>query len=72
MNMPIQLKALKLFFLSGFVMSIFGSAFGIIRLLTTCRVFELIKSELRNFSEDQPDLLVKAVKTVINKIDSVR
>jgi pimeloyl-ACP methyl ester carboxylesterase len=55
LNMPIQLKALKLFFLSGFVMSIFGSAFGIIRLLRTCRVFELIKPELRNFSEESRD-----------------
>jgi pimeloyl-ACP methyl ester carboxylesterase len=55
LNMPLQLKALKLFFLSGFVMSIFGSAFGIIRLLRTCRVFELIKPELRNFSEESRD-----------------
>ena len=55
LNMSIQLKALKLFFLSGFVMSIFGSAFGIIRLLRTCRVFELIKPELRNFSEESRD-----------------
>nr|WP_254923771.1 alpha/beta hydrolase [Pseudanabaena sp. SR411] len=30
LNMPIQLNAIKLFFLSGFLISIFGSAFGII------------------------------------------
>ncbi|TYQ31699.1 alpha/beta fold hydrolase [Pseudanabaena sp. UWO310] len=55
LNMPFQLKALKLFFLSGFVMSILGSALGIIRLLKTLRIFELIKPELQNFSEASRD-----------------
>ncbi|PZO36320.1 MAG: alpha/beta hydrolase [Pseudanabaena frigida] len=55
LNMPIQLKALKLFFLSGFLISILGSAFGIIRLLRVCRIFEFIKPELKNFSEDARD-----------------
>jgi pimeloyl-ACP methyl ester carboxylesterase len=55
LNMPFQLKALKLFFLSGFVMSIFGGTFGIIRILKTCGVFELIKPELRNFPQKSLD-----------------
>lgn len=50
LEMPIQLKALKYFFISGFVMSILGSMLGIIRLLKTTGIFELIKPELRQFS----------------------
>lgn len=50
MSMPLQ--ALKLFFLSGFVMSTIGSTLGIIRLLEVCGVFELIKPQLRNCTPD--------------------
>lgn len=39
---------LKLFFISGFVMSTLGSMLGIIRLLKVFGVFELIKPELRH------------------------
>ncbi|MEA5595608.1 alpha/beta hydrolase [Rivularia sp. UHCC 0363] len=53
LKMPVQLKALKLFFISGFVMSIFGSILGIIRLLRVCGVFEFIKPELRHFSANK-------------------
>ena len=52
LKMSIQLQALKLFFISGFVMSTLGSMFGIIRLLKLCGVFELLKPELRQFSQD--------------------
>jgi pimeloyl-ACP methyl ester carboxylesterase len=52
LKMSLPLKALKLFFISGFVMSVFGSILGIIRLLKVCQVFELLKPELRLFSED--------------------
>ncbi len=52
LKMSIGLQALKLFFISGFVMSILGSLLGIIRLLSVCRVFELLKPELRYFSKD--------------------
>lgn len=52
LKMSVQLQALKLFFISGFVMSILGSMLGIIRLLGVCRVFELLKPELRRFSKD--------------------
>jgi pimeloyl-ACP methyl ester carboxylesterase len=52
LKMSIRLQALKLFFISGFVMSILGSILGIIRLLSVCRVFELLKPELRYFSKD--------------------
>ncbi|HEY9611879.1 MAG TPA: alpha/beta hydrolase [Allocoleopsis sp.] len=51
LKMPIQLQALKLFFISGFVMSTLGSMLGIIRLLRTCGIFELLKPELRQFSK---------------------
>ncbi|MBE9207114.1 alpha/beta hydrolase [Nostoc sp. LEGE 06077] len=51
-QMSLQLQALKLFFISGFLISIPGSILGIIRLLRVCKVFELIKPELRNFSQN--------------------
>jgi pimeloyl-ACP methyl ester carboxylesterase len=50
LNMPLALKLLKLFFISGFIISIFGSLCGIIRLLGNLRIFEIIKPELRKFS----------------------
>lgn len=52
LQLSIGLQALKLFFISGFVMSILGSMLGIIRLLSVCKVFELLKPELRHFSKD--------------------
>lgn len=52
LKMSISLQALKLFFISGFVMSVLGSMLGIIRLLRVFRVFELLKPELRHFSQD--------------------
>jgi pimeloyl-ACP methyl ester carboxylesterase len=52
LKMSMRLQALKLFFVSGFVMSSLGSLLGIIRLLSICRVFELLKPELRYFSKD--------------------
>ncbi len=52
LKMSLSLKALKLFFISGFGISILGSILGIIRLLSRVGVFELLKPELRSFSED--------------------
>lgn len=52
LKMSIRLQALKLFFLSGFAMSILGSMLGIIRLLGVCKVFELLKPELRYLSKN--------------------
>jgi pimeloyl-ACP methyl ester carboxylesterase len=52
LKMSVPLKALKLFFISGFWMSILGSMLGIIRLLRVVGVFELLKPELRHFSKD--------------------
>ena len=51
LNMSVQLQALKLFFFSGFFMSVLGSALGIIRLLRVLSVFEILKPELRHFSQ---------------------
>lgn len=52
LNMPLSLNILRLFFASGFVMSILGSIFGIIRLLKIVKAFEFIKPELRKFPQD--------------------
>jgi pimeloyl-ACP methyl ester carboxylesterase len=52
LKMSVQLQALKLFFISGFLMSTLGSMLGIIRLLKLCGIFELLKPELRQFSQD--------------------
>lgn len=52
LKMPLTLQGLKYFFISGFVMSILGSLLGIIRLLKTAGIFELIKPELRQFSPE--------------------
>ena len=51
LKMPLSLTVLKLFFASGFIMSILGSILGIIRLLKTIGVFEFIKPELRQFPQ---------------------
>jgi pimeloyl-ACP methyl ester carboxylesterase len=58
LKMPIQLQALKLFFISGFAMSVLGSILGVIRVLSFCGAFELIKPELRKVSQNS----LKAVK----------
>ncbi|MEM9273577.1 MAG: alpha/beta hydrolase, partial [Cyanobacteria bacterium P01_F01_bin.143] len=50
LNLPPIIKAIKLFFLSGFIISIVGSLVGIIRILGNCGIFELIKPELKKFS----------------------
>jgi pimeloyl-ACP methyl ester carboxylesterase len=51
LKMSAPLQALKLFFISGFLMSILGSVLGIIRLLSSFGAFELLKPELRHFSQ---------------------
>ncbi|WP_172957433.1 alpha/beta fold hydrolase [Aphanothece sacrum] len=55
-----QLKLLKLFFISGFFLSIFGSILGLVRLLGTLKIFELIKPELKQFS---PTILAKVKRS---------
>ncbi|BAB73757.1 alpha/beta fold hydrolase [Nostoc sp. PCC 7120 = FACHB-418] len=49
LKMSIYLQALKLFFVSGFFMSILASILGIIRLLNVIGTFEIIKRELIKF-----------------------
>jgi pimeloyl-ACP methyl ester carboxylesterase len=49
LKMSLMLQMLKVFFLSGFVMSTIGSILGIVRLCGTMGLFELLKPELRNF-----------------------
>ncbi len=60
LKMSIQLQALKLFFISGFVMSTLGSMIGIVRILRTCGVFELLKPELRQFSKNSRNLVKRS------------
>ena len=55
LKMSVTLQALKLFFLSGFVMSTIGSTIGIIRLLKVWGVFELLKPELRHCPQNSLD-----------------
>jgi pimeloyl-ACP methyl ester carboxylesterase len=58
LKMPFELVALKLFFMSGFAMCIFGSFLGLVRLLGILGFFEVIKKELRRF----PSQTIKTVK----------
>ena len=53
LDMPLIVKAVKYLFISGFIMSIFGSILGIIRLMGTVGLFELIKPELWQFDPKQ-------------------
>ena len=53
LDMPLMVKAVKYLFISGFIVSIFGSILGIIRLMGTVGLFELIKPELRQFDLKQ-------------------
>jgi pimeloyl-ACP methyl ester carboxylesterase len=52
LKMSFPLRALKLFFISGFVMSTLGSILGIIRLISIIGLFERLKPELSQFSQD--------------------
>ena len=56
--MSIAVQALKLLFISGFVMATIGSALGIVRVLKDLGVFELLKPELRSCPPDS----LRAVK----------
>jgi len=58
--LPIQLQAMKFFFMSGFVMSTLGSALGIVRLLKRVGMFELLKPELRRFEASSLDLVKRS------------
>jgi pimeloyl-ACP methyl ester carboxylesterase len=51
LEMSLGLRVLKLFFASGFVMSTFGAAIGIVRLLGLLGIFELLKPDLRKFPQ---------------------
>ncbi|MEB3291964.1 MAG: alpha/beta hydrolase [Synechococcales bacterium] len=48
--MPLPLKLLKWFFVSGFIVCVMGAQLGIIRLLRSLGFFEGLKPELRQFS----------------------
>ena len=53
LNLPLSIVAVKYLFVSGFMMSIFGSLLGIIRLIGSLGLFELIKPEIEQFSVDR-------------------
>ena len=50
LKMGFGLRSLQAFFFSGFVLSILGSALGIIRICATCGIFSLIKPQLKRSS----------------------
>ena len=47
LKMPVQLRLLQLLFFSGFVMSIAGSALGMVRIAANIGIFECIKPQLK-------------------------
>ncbi|MBP0021404.1 MAG: alpha/beta hydrolase [Cyanobacteria bacterium SBLK] len=49
LEMSWKLRGLQIFFLSGFVMSVFGSLLGLVRILGAMAFFEMLKKELRQF-----------------------
>ena len=53
LNLPLSIIAVKYLFISGFMMSIFGSLLGIIRLMGILGLFELIKPEIEQFNVEQ-------------------
>ncbi len=50
LKMPVQLRLLQLFFLAGFIISIPGSALGVIRAAAHLGLFTLLKPELKQAS----------------------
>lgn len=50
LNLPGMIVAVKYLFISGFIMSVFGSFLGIIRLLGLIGLLEIIKPEIKQFS----------------------
>ncbi|MDJ0510027.1 MAG: alpha/beta hydrolase [Crocosphaera sp.] len=57
LKLPLSVKLLKSFFISGFIMSILGSTLGLIRILGNLRVFELIKPQLKKFNRDSLNIV---------------
>lgn len=53
LHLPWSIIAVKYLFVSGFIMSVLGSLLGIIRLLGTVGLFEVIKPELKQFNPRQ-------------------
>ncbi len=49
LKLPPALLALKLFFASGFIMSVLGASLGLVRILYRLGAFTLLKPELRQF-----------------------
>ncbi|HIK32104.1 MAG TPA: alpha/beta hydrolase [Oscillatoriales cyanobacterium M59_W2019_021] len=60
LNMPLPVKVLKFFFMSGFLMSTLGAALGILRLLRNLGAFELIKPELRRIDPTTLNLVKRS------------
>jgi pimeloyl-ACP methyl ester carboxylesterase len=60
LKMPMRLQALKMFFISGFAMSVLGSSLGFIRLLKTIGIFELLKPGLRQFPPERLDAVKRS------------
>lgn len=53
LHMPLSLRCVKWGMASGFIMAILGAMLGIVRLIQTCRGFEIVKPELKRFKRSQ-------------------
>jgi pimeloyl-ACP methyl ester carboxylesterase len=60
LKMTFGLQALKYFFASGFVMSLFGASLGIIRIFKILGIFELLKPELRKFPQHVREYAIRS------------
>lgn len=60
LKMSFLLKALKLLFISGFIISAVASFLGIIRILGNLGIFEVIKKELKQFSQETLQLVKRS------------
>lgn len=60
LNMPWTVKAVKYLFVSGFAISVLGSLLGMIRILGSIGLFEVIKPQLRQFSIKQRQQVKKS------------
>ena len=60
LHLPWLVKGLKAFFISGFLMSILGSIFGIVRIIKILGLFELLKPNLRRFPNHSLNLIKRS------------
>ncbi|MBF2067780.1 MAG: alpha/beta hydrolase [Calothrix sp. C42_A2020_038] len=60
LKMQFDLKVLKYFFASGFIMSVLGATLGIVRLCNLCGIFRLLKPELGKFQRQAREHVLRS------------